>query len=318
MNNNIDNNTDNKIQIEVERFLEYCLKEKDRSVETTIKQYKTDIYEFLNIIEFDYGKTIDTITMQDIDRYISVLHARKYSSATYNKKISTLKSFYNYLEKRDYIIQNLMRKYDTRKIQTQAKNKRSLSDSELERLLDNCKTPRNKMIIQLLAYSGMRVSELIKLKLKDIMWESEVLRVVNGKGGKDRIIPMNENLKLLEYLKDYIENIRNKKIIEFNLNNKVYPYVFISNNGTQLAEKNINYMLKAECKAVKIENFDEIHPHTMRHTFATNCIREGMGIETLAQIMGHSDISTTSGYAVINEEDMKKAVNKCWIKKENK
>ncbi|MEG2086128.1 MAG: tyrosine-type recombinase/integrase [Clostridia bacterium] len=304
----------NKTQIEVELFLEYCLKQKKLQELTTIAQYKDDLYKFLNIIDFDYSKSINTIKIEDIDNYINIIYAKNYKKASYNKKIVTLKSLYNFLENKEFITKNIMRTYSTQSAKPSIKSRRCLTKEEIKDVLDNCNKKRNKMIIQLLLYTGFRVGELINLKVNDIMLKSNVLRVISGKGDKDRVVPINENVDLLQLLNDYIEIERKQSLVKFKLNNKTFPYVFISNNGTQLTEKNINNMIKVQCSQAKVENYYEITPHNLRHTFATDLYNNGVDLLTISRILGHESVATTQLYIGASEEDMKKAVNKCWIK----
>jgi len=157
---------------------------------------------------------------------------------------------------------------------------------------------RNKAIISLMANTGLRVSEVAGLKVKDINIKEGKLRVINGKGSKDRDLTIG-NKQALELLKEY-GKIRPKSDFFFTSLEQ-------DNAGKQLAIRYLQTMIKSYSLRAKIQK--NVSPHSLRHTFATEFYRETKDIETLRKILGHSDISTTQIYVTLANIDVEKAMN---------
>lgn len=303
------------IHTEIEDYLEYCKNMSDKLSKNTIIHYKNWLYSFANIVGYDNNKSFAEITRQDIDKYTNALAKRDISKASFNAYTACVRSFFEYLVQQKEIIKvNAMRHVKSIKVNPSAKSQRSLTAQECDKLLDSCNTIRIKAVIQALLLTGMRVSELTNLTVDNLLHDSQVIRILNGKGDKDRTIPCRL-FNVLEILDDYILNYRSKIIKKFN--KKGYKYVFISTHGTQMQEKNVNNMIKTQAQKAKIDLPQEIHPHTFRHTFITNLLRQGLSLQMVAKIAGHSSVEMTSNYNTITNEDMEEAFINL-IKKENK
>jgi len=175
---------------------------------------------------------------------------------------------------------------------------------------------RNKVILNLMWNMGLRVSEVVNLRPRDINLTKRNLRIVNGKGGVDRDITIPEGITyLLKEWKDrrpkesdyFICNIKNRKA-EYQIKTKdgrtLNP---TSKKGSKLSVRSIQIMLKNYSRRAGIDK--EITPHTLRHSFATEFIRQGKSVMTLKQILGHSDISTTQLYVTLANKDVEEAIN---------
>ena len=151
-------------------------------------------------------------------------------------------------------------------------------------------------MLEVLYATGMRVSELINLKLSDIDYSEDYVRVM-GKGSKERIIPLNDIS--LKYLKEYIDNYRNSL-----LKNKNSEYIFISHVGTKISRQAFFKIIKKECLKCGITK--DVSPHTLRHSFATHLLNNGADLRIIQEFLGHSDISTTQIYAKILNDTIKR------------
>ncbi len=276
----------------IEDFINYLIFEKKYS-DNTVKAYKQDLTKFMNYLN---NKKINKIVKKDIENYIEYL-SKNLEARTVSRNISTLKSLYKYLMINKIVNKNPMEIIRNPKLKKSLP--KVLSETEINSLLDikpkNHFDYRNKAMIELMYSSGLRVSELINLKVTDIDLENETVRVF-GKGSKERIIPLNEYTVVA--LKIYIKEHR-KELFKHGENN----YLFLNNHGNQMTRQGFFKILKNLAKDKNIKT--EFSPHTIRHSFATHLLKHGADLRSIQELLGHSDISSTQIYTHITNEKLK-------------
>ena len=283
-------------------FVTYLAAEKGLS-RNTVESYNFDIRKFQ---EFLSSKRRDFISFSrsDIVDFIQKLRDAGYSLSSICRFISTIKGLCRYL-----VIEDMRKEDPSENLESPKKWERlpkSLSISEVKSLLESASpsntseslSVRDHVMCELLYSSGLRVSELISLKLEDIHLESGFLRVV-GKGSKERIVPVN--IRTIERIKSYIGHHR----LEI-LKKKRSTYLFITQRGKSMTRQRFWQTIKAFGKRLGID----ISPHTMRHSFATHLLEGGADLRSLQKMLGHSDISTTQIYTKVTTERLKHIYSK--------
>jgi len=269
----------------------YLVTVKFLNVETTIESYLLDIYKYLEYTKKDYNIT----TNKDIYRYLKNLSDNSYSIYSVVRKISSIKSFYNYLSEESIYEINL----DIERPKFYKKLPHVLSIDEVDKLLDiKLETAfdyRNKAMLELMYATGLRVSELINLTPLNIDLERKIVRCY-GKGNKERIVPIGDTA--VKYLKIYLEEYRNaltKKALCDNL--------FLNNHGKRLTRQGFFKMLKKQANEKNIK--ENITPHMLRHSFATHLLNNGADLRSIQLMLGHENISTTGIYTNVSKDKLK-------------
>ena len=280
----------------LDNYLEYLSIQKNYS-SYTILNYKEDITFFLN---FCYKHNIDyqNITYIEAQKYLIYLYEEeKEKATTVSRKISSIRSFYHYLATRN-ITDNSS--FDLLKLPKKEKKlPRYLEYNELLELFEvpNLNTPlgeRNRLILELLYATGIRVGELVNIKLEDIHLSNKTIHIL-GKGNKERIVYFNE--VTFKYLKEYLENGREK------LKRKPIDYLFLNNNGGKLTTRGVQDVLEKIIKKTSISK--HLSPHMIRHSFATHLLNEGCDLLSVQQLLGHSSLSATSIYTHVTTDRLK-------------
>lgn len=276
----------------IEEFIDYLRFERKYS-ENTISSYKRDLNKTNTYIKKDFAK----LNKKDIQNYIQKI-SKKESASSISRSISTLKSFYKFLELNKYTSLNPLTTITNPK--TVKKLPKILSEEEIEKLLDiNLKTDfdyRNKAMLELMYSSGLRVSELINLNVNDIDLSNASVRIF-GKGSKERIIPLNDYA--IDALNNYILNHR-RSLFKHGESN----YLFLNNHGNKMTRQGFFKILEKIAKERGIKS--ELSPHTLRHSFATHLLKHGADLRSIQELLGHSDISTTQIYTHITSERLQK------------
>ena len=276
----------------INEFIDYLRFEKKYS-DNTISSYARD----LNTANKYIKKEFNQLTKKDIQDYIQLLSKKK-SASSVSRNISTLKSFYKFLELNKYIKINPLSTIINPK--TKQKLPKVLSEAEVNTLLDiNLKNDfdyRNKAMLELMYSSGLRVSELINLMVNDIDLNNSLVRIF-GKGSKERIIPLNDYAT--EALRNYILYYR-KNFFKNGENN----YLFLNNHGKKMTRQGFFKILQKIAKEKNIKS--ELSPHTLRHSFASHLLKHGADLRSIQELLGHSDISTTQIYTHITSERLQK------------
>ena len=271
---------------ELDKFLNYI---NNRGFSNyTYKSYHKDLLDFFSFFE---NKDIASISVNDIRGYIRSLYDKKYSAATISRHISTLKSFYKYLESEDTVNVNPMDLISNPKKDKKLPN--YLNYEDLERLL---KTPdvnnkwglRDALILEMLYSTGIRVSELVNIKVNDISFSERKIYVF-GKGRKERIVFYGSNL----------ENLLNKY-----LKNHHEIYLFTNTKGDKLNERTVRQIVSNT--ALKAHINVKVTPHTLRHTYATHMLNDGADLKSVGDLLGHENLSTTGIYTHVSNERLRK------------
>lgn len=277
----------------IKEFLDYLEFERKYS-DKTIKNYEIDLTHLKDYCEL---KKLDYLKLSYDDVSLYVINAQKsgYKSTSINRLLSSLRSFYNYLIKKDITDANPFELVNNLKTEKRLPNYFKYSDfEEMLKTLDDDKplTLRNALIIELLLSTGLRVSELSDIKIDDMDLKNNEIRVI-GKGNKERIVYYRDNTKtkLYYYLKD------SRGIL---LNGKYSPYLLINNNGGKLTDRGIRYIIEGIIKKCSINT--RVTPHTFRHTFATMLLNEGCDIRSVQELLGHANLNTTSIYTHLTNE----------------
>lgn len=276
----------------IEEFIDYLRFEKKYS-ENTISSYKRDLNKTNTYIKKDFAK----LNKKDIQNYIQKI-SKSENASSVSRCISTLKSFYKFLELNKYTNKTPLTTITNPK--TVKKLPKILSEEEIEKLLDiNLKTDfdyRNKAMLELMYSSGLRVSEIINLNVNDIDLSNASVRIF-GKGSKERIIPLNDYA--IDALNNYILNHR-RSLFKHGESN----YLFLNNHGNKMTRQGFFKILKKIAKEKGIKS--ELSPHTLRHSFATHLLKHGADLRSIQELLGHSDISTTQIYTHITSERLQK------------
>ena len=281
----------NKIDKLIEDFLRYLLIDKGYS-KNTISSYRQDLDRFSIYFKNKDIKDIDNSKLKD---YIKSLDLNEKSIS---RTISCLKSFYKFLIIEKVIKDNPTDGLYMPKVKKSLPNIMSVEDVTklLDIKLDDHFSYRNKAMLELMYATGLRVSELVELKLNDVDFSDDIVRIM-GKGSKERIIPMGDFAKT--YLEEYIYNHRNLMLKGNNC-----EYIFLNNHGKKMTRQGFFKIIKKLASDVGIST--EISPHTLRHSFASHLLKYGADLRTIQELLGHSDISTTQIYTHVANEELRK------------
>ncbi len=271
----------------INKFINYLKYEKNYS-ENTLISYTKDLTMFVNF----FNKDILLLEYNDIRNYLLFLHEKKYTNKSISRNISSLKSFYKYLIKEDIIKDTPM------KLVTLPRSEKKLPSyinySDLEELLNIPVTDvlglRNRLILEMLYTTGVRVSELVNIKLSDIDFYNNTIKIL-GKGNKERFVFYGNTCK--ELLDRYLK-----------LRTSSVEYLFLNKNYTKLTDRGVRLIVENIVKKSCLKL--NVSPHTFRHTFATHLLNEGADLKIVQELLGHSDISTTGIYTHVSNEHLRK------------
>ena len=286
-----------KLDISNDEFLKMFLAAKriEGCSDRTINYYEATVMYLLSQIEINVRK----ITTEEIREYLSNYQKRNNcSNVTIDNIRRNISSFFSWLEEEDYILKSPMRRIH--KIRTKTVVKNVISDEEIEKLRDNCGEKRDLAIIDLLYSTGIRVGELVNLNIDDIDFEGREC-VVYGKGDKERLLPLNDYV--CKILSCYIYDFRYPK-----LDFKDNDYLFFNNHLNKISSEYFYKILKEACINANIKK--KVSPHTIRHTFATHLYENGADLRSIQELLGHSDISTTTIYTHVSNNKIIDDYNK--------
>lgn len=280
----------------LEKYQIYLLTVKQKEEKTTVASYIEDIYKYLEYMENNKIKTALDIEYQNITNYLKYLDNNNYKTSSIIRKIVSIKLFHKYLSE-EYKIKDVSSKIINPRLRRKLPN--ILTIEEVDNLLDiKLNTPfdyRNKAMLELMYSSGLRVSELVDLKLNNIDLDNGYVRCL-GKGKKERIIPIGEIA--IEYLKKYINEYRNSMKKGYYTEN-----VFLNNHGKNITRQGFFLIIKNIAKEKNIDK--NITPHMLRHSFATHLLNNGANLRTIQEMLGHSSITTTQIYTNVSNDIIK-------------
>ena len=284
---------------DIEDFINYIIFEK-RLSKNTSNSYKLDLNLYKDYMKKRNITNTNDISKSDIEKYLESLYKEDISVSSIARKLTTIKSFHNYMFQTKKVNIDVSETIERPKLRKKLPN--VLTVEEVDKLLNiECNTPfdyRNKSMLELMYATGLRVSELLDLKLGDIDIENCVIRVV-GKGSKERIVPIGEYT--LDSLNNYLE-VRNEL-----LKNKTCEYLYLNNMGGRLSRFSFFKLIKKLLMEKGIHK--DISPHTLRHSFATHMLDYGADLRSIQELLGHSDIATTKIYTHISNNKIKEEYN---------
>lgn len=281
----------------IQKFIEYLEYEKGYSKKTIIS-YENDLELFNNYLKENKITNIKNIEYNTIRKYLSYLHDNKYEASSVSRKISALRSFFKYNIKEKIITTNPMTLISNPK--KEKKLPKYLNYEETEKLLNSIEINKKegiqeRLILELLYSTGIRVSELVNIKIKDIKIKENQINIL-GKGNKERIVLFGEKAKeiiklyLNAYKEGFIGNISNQ-------------YLLINKKGKQLTTNKIELIVKDALRKSSLKL--NISPHTLRHTFATHMLDNGADLKSVQELLGHENLKTTAIYTHISNERLK-------------
>ena len=285
------------MKYEVDEYITYIKLEKKLSY-NTITNYKLDLINYIDYLNKNNINDLNKVTIDIINEYLKDLKINGLNSRSIRRHITSIKEFHKYLVKVKIIKKDVTLNIDVIKI-----NKKLpvvISEDEMKEILDvnlnNAFKYRDKAMLELMYGSGLRISELVNLTIFNVDLENDIL-LIEGKGSKERIVPINKYAKdaLLNYL-----NIRQSLIKKQHQNEEK---LFLNNHGVGITRHGFNYILKGILKNNNIEK--NITPHSLRHTFATDLLNNGADLRSIQELLGHSDITTTRIYTHVLNNKLK-------------
>ena len=269
-------------------YLEYLELEKGLS-QNTLDAYRRDLENFSDSTGVDDIHSVDRLI---INSYIRELKEKKYAPTSIIRKVASLRGFFKWAASVGILDKNPASTLEQPKVPQRLP--KVITVKEVEELLHNNLTPLQHVVIELLYSCGLRVSELVNLKINDIDLASKYVRCV-GKGSKERIIPIGETAK--KVVKEYLPT-RDLLVKKYNLNTK---RLLILDNGRLITRQDVYSFIHAQGKLIN----KNISPHTLRHSFATHLLENGADLRIVQELLGHSDVSTTQLYTHISKKRLK-------------
>ena len=258
--------------------------------ESSVNYYSSTLDNLIKNLE----KPFNQIETEDLRVYLSEYQKKNNASKqTIDNIRRILSSFFTWLEDEDYILKSPVRRIH--KIKTMKQVKETYSDEALEKLRDNCKTIRDLALIDMLASTGMRVGELVKLNRVDVDFVNREC-VVLGKGSKERVVYFDARTKL--HLQNYLNSRTDN-------NEALFVSLLEPHNRLEIA--GVEIMLRKLGRSLEI---NKVHPHKFRRTLATRAIDKGMPIEQVQKLLGHQKIDTTMEYAIVDQQNVKNSHKK--------
>lgn len=278
-------------------YLHYLTIERGLS-QNTRKSYERDLEQYLTFLTEQHIKDWQAVDRVLILSFLQQLQQSGKSSATIIRMVSSLRRFHQFLRQERFTDHDPMQHIDSPKKQQKLPD--TLSLSEVERLIETPDTKevlgiRDRAILEVMYATGLRVSELIGLQLKDLHLSMGLLQTT-GKGDKERIVPLGD--LAIQWIETYLEEARpflTRKHPE-------ESHLFVNNHGKQLSRQGIWKNLKALVRKTGITK--NVTPHTLRHSFATHLLENGADLRTVQELLGHADISTTQIYTHITKKRM--------------
>lgn len=277
----------------IQDFVKY-MKLIDRSKET-ITGYEKELIYFNNFLSVKHNcpMYINDIKLSDIEDYLLDQKKRGIASASRSRSVYILRSFYNYCTKKDIADKNIAALLEPVKVKQ--KERDFLTEDEFEALVEAIKQPVVKTLVQTLFYTGGRISEITDLKLDEVDLEDRVIHIIEGKGGKDRDIPIND--KLYKILKNYIRNIREADSDRF----------FALEKTGKVSPAYVNRLIREAVDKIGLEK--DVSAHVLRHSFGTNLLEKGASVVSIQKLLGHASLAVTTRYLHQDMSKLSDAVN---------
>ncbi|MBU1006908.1 MAG: site-specific tyrosine recombinase XerD [Candidatus Omnitrophica bacterium] len=281
----------------IEEFLGYLSVERGLA-KNTLEAYKRDLTGFLNYLKSRKVTSVDDITRQKVTSFMLAEKDRGLSSNSISRELACLKSFFKFLLNENKVKEDVTSVVESPKLWKKLPD--TLNLDEIEELLKapNVKDPmgaRDRACLELMYATGMRVSELINLKIDDLNMEVRFVKCF-GKGDKERIVPFGKKAK--ESIDRYMQKAR----AGF-LKKKVSNFLFLTRLGRPMSRQTFWKLIKKYAREARIKK--KITPHSLRHSFATHILERGADLRIVQEMLGHSDISTTQIYTHVSKDRLK-------------
>lgn len=286
----------------IEGFLQYLRIEKNAS-NHTLNNYSKDLQQFADHLKQQRIDNIAAVSYLMVRTFLARLHAQDYARRTVARKLSALRSFFNYLM-REGIVETSPFNY-VRTPKLDKKLPKFLYAQEMQTLLDapDGSTPlgkRDKAILETLYASGMRVSELVQLQMNSVDLDHGIA-LVFGKGAKERYVPLGEYA--VTAIVQYLEQARSLLLKASN-----ERALFLNYNGNRLSDRSVRRVLDKYVE--QLAKARSISPHTLRHTFATHMLEAGADLRTVQELLGHENLSTTQIYTHVTKDHLQSIYNR--------
>ncbi len=273
--------------------------------ENTVEAYLHDVQLLFTFLALEKNNlSLKSITPDDLHQFLQFIHASGLAAYSQSRIISGIKSFFSYLLLEKVIKNDPSALLESPRLGIKLPD--VLSEAEMEQLLMSVDLSdplgqRNRAILETLYACGLRVSELVNLKLSDLHFKEDIIRVT-GKGNKQRLIPIGRGAK--KHLTIYIKQIRPflQPVKE------AENIVFLNRRGKAMSRQMVFLLIKKQAERAGIRK--NISPHTFRHSFATHLIRRGADLRAVQEMLGHVSISTTEIYTHLNDNDLKETIRK--------
>ena len=269
--------------------------------ENTILSYINDLYFFYEFVK----KELVNVVEDDIRDYLEYLNLKKEKTTSISRKISTFKSFYkflyinNYIDKKEYPLSRISYPKLEKKLP-----KFIYYNDLLEMIEESSKGKeglRDRLIIEMLYATGVRVSELVNIKINDIDFNNRRI-IVCGKGNKERIVYYGEYA--MKVMNEYLDSREYKS----------NEYLFLNNRGEQLSDRGVRYIIDNIMKKLSVKT--HVTPHVLRHTFATDMLNNGCDIKVVQELLGHSSLKTTEVYTHVTNDRLKEVYYRCFPRRD--
>lgn len=292
------------MEAKISEFLDYIIKQKNYSLNTA-KNYEIDILEFKDYLNKEMINYLD-VDYEFIKGYLMALYKRKLSRNTVARKLSSLRSFYKYLFNNDLIKTNPFKYVGTPK--KEKRLPKYLGVEELEAIFNtpNVSTPlgqRNRLILEVLYATGIRVGELVNIKLDDVDFYRKEIRIL-GKGNKERIAEFGDYC--LAMIKLFLDDGRKKILAKHGVTS---DYLIINEHGKKITTRGVELLIDKMVKEASLKK--HVSPHMLRHSFATHLLNNGCDILTVQELLGHESLESTAIYTHVSNERLKAVYLKC-------
>jgi integrase/recombinase XerD len=254
--------------------------------------YERDLFAFFQVV----NKNALELDYKTINSYFLDLMTESKAPRTIARHMAALRCLYKFLLKNEYIDSDPTVKLESPKLAKRLPE--YLLDEQVHLIMDSMKCLRDRCILALLYSSGMRLSELWRLNKNDINWNKKEIKVF-GKGSKERIVPFNEETKML--LKQYLDERKDED-----------SALFVSNNGTRIGKRYIQRTLKERAESIGIKG---VHPHLLRHSLASRLCQNDVPIQEIQEILGHESIQTTTMYSHLNNQKIRNSYDRVYEQK---
>lgn len=286
---------------EIKGFIAYLQLERSLS-ENTIQSYSRDIEQFADFICEEAYISPNTITNNHLRSYLQEINEMGLADTTQARWVSSMRNFFNFLILEDMMQTNPAATIELPKLQRKLPD--TLSHNEVQQMIDSVDVSkelghRNRAILQVLYGCGLRVSEVINFKWSNFFVDEEFIRIT-GKGNKERLVPIHQSaIQEIEYYKQQFYN-------QVKVPKKFEDIVFVSKRGNQLSRVMVYNIVKKAAEEAGIQK--QISPHTLRHSFATELVKNGANLRAVQAMLGHSSITTTEIYTHLDRKHLQKTI----------